>query len=372
MRAALATGALARALPKAWKAALFVEWPSDARRAADVRRFHAPPLNDPVVPGHVPSFSIVIPAYQAAAHIGRAVKSVLEQTVPPVEIIVSDDGSTDDLMGTLEPYRADIQVVHGPNGGLPVARNRGFRAASGEFVANLDADDVLYPEWIEAVGELAAARPDLDILTTNGYRTYATGRRSLCYSDHWVFEVENQRHEILRRNFILAFAAVRRTRFLDIGGFDEEILSAWELWLRLLVDGSRAGCVDEALFEYTMRAGSLSTAPARGPETAVCVLAKALSMDLSAHEREEIVAALASERLRWEREMLHFELASGQPRARRRALRLALKRGHGPLPRLKMIAAALAPGLAGRVLRWIDRVAAMPRPVLSWRSGRAM
>jgi glycosyltransferase involved in cell wall biosynthesis len=314
----------------------------------------------------------VIPAYQAAAHIGRAVESVLEQTVPPLEIIVSDDGSTDDLANALEPYRTRIQIVHGPNGGLPVARNRGFRAASGEFVANLDADDVLYPEWIEAVGELAAARPDLDILTTNGYRVYEDGQRRRCYDDDWVFQSENQRHEILHRNFIFAFVAVRRTRFLEIGGFDEDILSAWELWLRMLVDGSHAGCVDEALFEYTTREGSLSTAPGRGPETAVRVLEKAMSMDLSAREHEEIAIALASERLRWEREMLHFELASGQPHVRRRALRLAFKRGHGFVPRLKMIAAAVAPGIAGRVLRWIDRVVVAGGTVLSRRPGRAM
>lgn len=301
----------------------------------------------------------MIPAYQAAAHIRQAIESVLEQTVPPLEIIVSDDGSTDDLAGALEPYGAHIQLVCGPNGGLPVARNRGFRAASGEFVANLDADDVLYPEWIEAVGELAAARPDLDILTTNGYRVDNERRLRRCYGDYWgVFEIANQRREILRRNFIVAFAAVRRTRFLEVGGFDEEIVSAWDLWLRLLVDGSRAGCVDELLFEYTAREGSLSTAPGRAPDTAARVLEKALSMDLSAREREEITIALASERVLWERQMLHFELASGQRHARGRALRLVLKRGHGFLPRLKMIAAAVAPGLAGRVLRGIDRVAA--------------
>jgi glycosyltransferase involved in cell wall biosynthesis len=317
------------------------------------------PFDSAVTPGHVPSFSVVIPAYQAAAHIGRALDSVLAQTVPPLEIIVSDDGSTDDLPGALAPYRDRIRVVHGPNGGLPVARNRGFRAASGEFVANLDADDVLHAEWLEAVGELAAARPDLDILTTDGYRVDG-GRRRRFYGDHWTFVVDDQRREILRTNFISGFAAVRRSRFLGAGGFDEEIVSAWELWLRLLVDGSRAGCVDEALFEYRAREGSLSTAPGRGPETSTAVLKKALSLDLSLRERREVEVALASSRRRWEREMLHFELAAGHPAARTRARRLALERGYGFLPRLKMAVAAVAPRLAGRVLRGIDRHAAAP------------
>src|SRR3989442_7824474 len=134
-----------------------------------MRQFLVPRVDHAVPPGKVPSFSIVIPAYQATAYIGRAVESVLAQTLPPIEIIVSDDGSTDDLAGALAPYGDRIQVVRGPNGGLPVARNRGFRAASGEFVANLDADDVLYPEWFEAVGGLAATRPHLHILTTKGF-----------------------------------------------------------------------------------------------------------------------------------------------------------------------------------------------------------
>lgn len=324
----------------------------------DVRKFLAPPVDHAVTPGPVPSFSVVIPAYQAAAHIGRAVESLLAQTVPPLEIIVSDDGSTDDLDGALAPYRDRIQLVRGSNGGLPVARNRGFFAASGDFVANLDADDVFYPEWIEAVAELAAARPDLDILTTNGYRV-ENGRRSRrCYGDDWGdFEIGDQRREILRQNFIFAFAAVRRSRFLEVGGFDEEIVSAWDLWLRLLVDGSRAGCVDETLFEYTAREGSLSTARDYRPKNTIRVLEKAFTMDLSTREREEIRSMIASMRLQWQRDILHYELASGQPHVRGRALRLALEPGHGFLPRLKMVAAAVAPKLAGRAIRKIDRVA---------------
>ena len=81
-----------------------------------------------------------------------------------LEIIVSDDGPTDGLEQALEPYGHGVRLVQGPHGGLAVARNRGYRAASGEFVANLDADDVFDSEFLEAVGELASARPDLDIL----------------------------------------------------------------------------------------------------------------------------------------------------------------------------------------------------------------
>lgn len=319
------------------------------------------PADSAVAPGPVPSFSVVIPAYQAAAHIGHAIESLLAQTVPPLEIIVSDDGSTDDLPSALAPYGDRIRIVRGPNGGLPVARNRGFRAAVGEFIANLDADDALYPKWIEAVGELAAARPDLDILTTNGHRVDGE-QRCLFYGAHRAFAIKDQRREILQQNFIPGFVAVRRSRFIEVGGFDEEVTSAWELWLRLIVDGSPAGCVDEALFEYRAREGSLSTGPGYGHATAVRVLEKALTLNLSRREREDVRATIVSSRRNWETDMLHFELVAGHGTARARARRLARDRGYGVLPRLKMMAAAVAPRFAGRILREIDRVTARPVP----------
>jgi glycosyltransferase involved in cell wall biosynthesis len=322
------------------------------------RRFLAPDPEQVIMPGPVPTFSVVIPAYQAAEYIGRAVDSVLAQTVPPLEIIVSDDGSTDDLAGALSPYNGQVRLLSGPNGGPQAARNRGFRAASGEFVVNLDADDILYPEWLEAVAELGAARPDLDILTTNGFRVRNGRRLRRWYDDDWPFEIGDQRREVLRRNLILGFAAIRRARFLEVGGFDERIVTAWDLWLRLILSGSRAGCVDEALFEYRAREGSLSTLRGCRPDGTVRVLEKALTMDLAANESEEIAIRLRSARSHWERDTLHLELASGRPDVRRRAFHLALKGGYGVLPRLKMLAAAVAPGLAGRVVRAIDRAQA--------------
>jgi hypothetical protein len=322
----------------------------------DVNRLLAPDPGHAIAPGRRPTFSVVIPAYQASAHIARALESVLEQTVPPLEIIVSDDGSTDDLVGAVEPYRDRITFISGPNGGPPAARNRGFRAAEGDFVVNLDADDVLYPRWIEAVGRCAERRPDLDIITTNGYRVRDGRPVRRWYEDDWAFAVEDQRREILRRSFIIGFAAVRRTRFLEAGGFDEEIVSAWDFWLRLLLGGARAGCVDEPLFEYTAREGSLSTMRGSRPEATIRVLEKALSMNLSPEERDEVASTVAAARLHWERDALHLALVAGDGGARRRALRLALTRGHGFLPRIKMLAAVVAPRLAGRVVRAIDRL----------------
>src|SRR5438046_1126481 len=93
-----------------------------------------------------PDFSVVIPAYNAAATIGDAVESALTQTLAPHEVIVCDDGSTDDLDGALSPYRNRIVLIIKKNGGEGSAKATASAAATGDFVVVLDADDVFAAE----------------------------------------------------------------------------------------------------------------------------------------------------------------------------------------------------------------------------------
>ena len=124
----------------------------------------------------------------------------------------------------------------------------------------LDADDVFLPTRLEALADLAAARPDLDILTTDAILTVDGREVRRCYSRGWTFEVQDQRREILKRNFIFGLAAVRRELLLADGGFDEDILwtTDWDRWLRLILEGSRVGAVAEPLALYRVRESSLS------------------------------------------------------------------------------------------------------------------
>src|SRR5688572_1097150 len=97
------------------------------------------------VPGLV---SVVIPAYNAAAFIDDAVESALGQTYKNIEVIVTNDGSTDDTANRLANFGRAIRVVDQPNAGLPRARNSAIRVAKGEYLAFLDADDYWHPEKI--------------------------------------------------------------------------------------------------------------------------------------------------------------------------------------------------------------------------------
>ena len=322
-------------------------------RFDEMRRLLAPPA-ETVTSGDVPSFSIVIAAYQVADVIGEAIESALAQTVPPLEIVVCDDGSTDDLEAALAPYRQRIVLVRKTNGGEASAKNAAARAASGDFVAILDSDDVYLPGRLEALGSLAAEHPELDLLTTDAFLEIDGKVLRRVYGDDWTFEVDDQRRAILTRNFIFGHVAVRRDRLLGAGGFDESIrfTTDWECWIRLILAGSRAGAVLEPLSRYRIRERALSgdrTAMAAGRTT---TLQKALEHpSLRPEERAVARATLA----RYERELAALRLRQALRRspgtARRLAVSVAFSRT-APLPtRLKALAAAIAPRAAARLLR---------------------
>ena len=318
----------------------------------------APPPEGPLEPVPSPTFSVVIAAYQAAGTIGAALDSVLAQTAPPHEIVVCDDGSTDDLDAALAPFQERIVLVRKENGGEASAKNAAARAATGEFVAILDADDVYLPGRLEALGALASARPDLDVLTTDAHLEAGGRVVRRVYGPDWTFEVGDQRRAILERNFVFGLAAVRRELLLEVGGFDEAIrfTTDWECWMRLILGGSRAGAVLEPLARYRVRRTALSADRTRMTAGRVQSLRKGLEHPaLRPEEREAGRARLAE----LERELavlrLRDAVRSGGAETRRLALGLAFGRGVSPATRLKSVAAALAPALAGRLLRRRDR-----------------
>jgi GT2 family glycosyltransferase len=319
-----------------------------------VRPILAPAVRPPIEPlSTPPTFSILVAVYQAADVVAEAVGSALGQTVPPLEVVVCDDGSTDDVAGALSPFRDQVTLISKENGGEASAKNAAARAAAGEFLAILDADDVYLAERLEALGELARARPDLDVLTTDAVLEVDGEPVRRCYTDELPFEVEDQRSAILRRNFVFGLAAVRRERFLAAGGFDEALRYAtdWDLWARLILDGSRVGLVAESLARYRLRSGSLSSQRPALLAGRVAVLEKAAeSSSLTASERKVVAASLRLERRRLAVARARAALLGELPAPRRRSLAVALGRGHGLRTRAKAAAASIAPRRAGSSL----------------------
>ncbi|MER2553333.1 MAG: glycosyltransferase family 2 protein [Thauera sp.] len=118
-----------------------------------------------------PRFSVVIPVYNGAAFVARAVESVLTQTWPAHEIIVVDDGSTDTTAQVVAELVARhpgrLRPLHQVNAGVSAARNTGAQAASGDWLAFLDADDWFYPDRLEAHARFIVDDPALDFLTAD-------------------------------------------------------------------------------------------------------------------------------------------------------------------------------------------------------------
>jgi GT2 family glycosyltransferase len=315
-----------------------------------MRTILAPLPERSVEPAGAPTFSVIIAAYQAADFIGDAIESALAQTLPPIEVIVCDDGSTDDLVGALTPFRNAVKLLRKDNGGEASAKNMAARAASGDFVAVLDADDVYFPERLEALAELSSRRPDLDILTADCL--VVAGGRVIrnCYSEGYRFEVEDQRRGILERNFLgPGHMAVRRDRLLAVGGFDEAFRHAtdWDCWIRMIFTGSLAGMVNEPLAEYRVRETSLASNRIRQFEAYVAVLEKAaVRSDLSAGERASLQVSLGEQRRRLTLRKAEDALVEARPQARRLVLEVARDSGFPLTTRAKAALAAAFPRVA--------------------------
>jgi Glycosyl transferase family 2 len=318
----------------------------------------APPPDGAIEPGPVPTFSVILAAYQAADTIGESVASALGQTTPPLEVIVCDDASTDDIEGALEPYLDRIVFIRRKrNGGQSAAFNDALRVASGDFVSLLDADDVYLPDRNENLGKAAAARPDLDILTTNC--VMEVGGRIVQRGDqNWQFEVYDQRRALLERNYIFPHAVVRRSRLEEIGGYDEAIrfTNDWDAFLRLVFSGSVVGQVDLALARYRLREESLSANSLMMKRFEVTALEKAgRSLRMSADEHEALKHSLAERRRACRMEEAREALRAGSSDARRLSLSIAVGRGYGLPTRLKSALGAVSPVIARELLLARDR-----------------
>lgn len=303
--------------------------------------------------GHRPTFSVIIPAYQVAHLIAETVESVLAQTFPPVEVIVCDDGSTDDLSGALEPYRDRIQLLRKRNGGPASARNAALREASGDMVAILDGDDLFLPRRLEALAETAAARPDLDILTTDAYVEYGGRVVGRLYRSKSAFAVEDQRSAIVGANFIFVQAAVRRGPLLE-AGFDEGLREDddWDCWIRLILSGARAGLVYELLSVYRLQPSSLSSRRLSVLRAHRDVLVKtARHPGLRASERRAVNLSLRARLSELRIAEARLALENREPDCRERARDLARDAEVGVGTRLMALAALIAPTLAGRYLQ---------------------
>lgn len=199
----------------------------------------------------LPQYSVVMPAYNAAETITRSVESILEQTVPAGEIIIVNDGSTDETCQVLEKYSNRITLVTQENGGPAAARNNGIHRAKHEWVALLDSDDTWLPGKMER--QLQECAADVGLIHCSELQDVVDyGETGLNFDRLWI------RNDIGTSTVMLNKAA-----FTEVGGFKEEPeligVEDYNLWLRILHAGYRIATVSEPLVNYTPAEGNISS-----------------------------------------------------------------------------------------------------------------
>jgi len=214
------------------------------------------------------SFSVIIPVYNGAATLARAIESVLGQSRPPSEVIVVDDGSTDETARIAAAYDRFIKYVRQPNAGVGAARNAGARIASAEWLAFLDADDWYYrdrlrwhAEWIERdamldflTGDYEYRRADGGLIGRSMERTQS-GRALLVKAKggpQVVMEVTDFRAFVEDHFGDTHTLSVRRETFARLGGYPEgrAVCEDVHFLIRLCGQSTRVGVICEPLGVY--------------------------------------------------------------------------------------------------------------------------
>ena len=203
-----------------------------------------------------PRVSVVLPTYNQARFLPQALDSILKQTWRDYELIVVNDGSTDETPQILNAYqeRHGFTVVHQENQKLPRALNNGFRRARGEYLTWTASDNVLLPNMLEVLVDALANNPHV----------------GLVYADWEVIDEEGEpvgvtrtfdfdRHLLMRINYINACFLYRRACQNAVGLYDPDFIYAedWEYWWR--ISGSfEIKRVPEVLYQYRIHGSSLT------------------------------------------------------------------------------------------------------------------
>jgi glycosyltransferase involved in cell wall biosynthesis len=308
-----------------------------------------------------PLVSVVIPAYNAEKYVAEAVDTVLAETYDNIEVIIVDDGSTDQTAERVKPFLEDprVKYIRQPNAGPAAARNRAIRETRGELIAFLDADDRWEPRKLERQVPLfrnpkvGMVYCPADEFTEDGRDIPSTAaleaRRGRAFWD------------ILLGNFVvLSSAVVRKSCIENVGDFDPSLPTAedTEFYARVTHD-YELDYVDEPLFQRRLHGENLSLRDDVPPTTLaalrkVAELYPECSLEVSPRMRR-IYADRA-------RGCGYDSLYAGRSRQARHELWEACKYRPGRLSNWIYLAAACLPGGFYRLLRAVKRRCRVPWP----------
>jgi glycosyltransferase involved in cell wall biosynthesis len=255
--------------------------------------------------GRAPAVSVLIPTYNQAAYLPAAIESVLQQTWSDLELIVVNDGSTDQTRRVLRRFESEprIRITHQENKKLPGALNTGLRQARGEFLTWTSSDNLMLPTMLETLVKALRLNPEVSLV-------YADWE--LINRDANVLGVirtlDYDPYLLMRTNYINACFLYRRICQDEVGFYNANYLHVedWEYWLRLS-ERFQMMHVPQVLYQYRVHPDSL---------TSRVVLSQA---EMTSGQRQ-LIRKLRSRRLAWWLSKIKWEWLrlrmSGDPRRR--------------------------------------------------------
>jgi len=278
----------------------------------------------------MPKVSIVIPTYNYGRFLGEAIQSVLDQTFQDFEIIIVDDGSTDNTMEVVSSFQdVRIRYIYQDHRGASAAQNVALYAARGEYITGMGADDVYLPQSLEMKVKLLDSRPDVGMVCSDAL--FFDNNTGATLSQLWrdpkglypgfdpVKAVPQPLKELIHYGcvFLVQANMMRRQVFDVVGYFDESLPSCedWDLVIRI-VQRFRIEIIDMVLIKCRRHGANLSIHPEKSYLGAVAITDKLLrTVPLSREELKLLKERLLSEHIHYGREAL----LSGREAAARKA-----------------------------------------------------
>lgn len=261
--------------------------------------------------------SVIIPTYNCAKYLPQTIKSVLNQSYKNLEIIVVDDGSTDDTEEILKPFLSNIIYIKKRHSGVSDARNLGIERAKGNFIAFLDSDDFWTPEKLEVQMDHFRNNPDVGLVYSSNcfidedgnelivpQRVSKEGKYKMCRG--WVFR------RLLFINFIPTSSVVAKTECLKkAGGFNPYFKKSqdYDLWLRIARFCQFAFINSDLCIRRVRRTGLTLTNVDQMYSEHIEILknAKATFADLNLSDRNWLRRGLSEQAFDWGLEYLSIE-----------------------------------------------------------------
>lgn len=210
-------------------------------------------MNDSLTTNINPLVTVIVPAYNMENYIEECIDSILQSTYSPLEIVIIDDGSTDNTFHVAQKIASHheiVSVMTQPNKGVSYARNNAIEVARGELILPVDADDKIAPDYIGLAVEQFLLDDTVKVVTSHG--EFFGNRTGV-----WILPPFD-RHLLAIRNLISVCAMYRKSDWERVGGYCTYIkgLEDWDFWISMLKDDGKVVCINKVGFYYRIRTNS--------------------------------------------------------------------------------------------------------------------